>query len=136
MTEPPGAAEPSIPPAVIGQITAAAAQFAARHEEPSPASIMAVATTRAQALDVVFKGTRMPGTETVPVYAVVMTGRFASYRGGMRAHPPHEHLPHAGAALVVVFDAETLHPTDFRLGDHSDLVLLSRLGPVITLKTR
>jgi hypothetical protein len=88
MTEPPGAAKPSIPPAVIPQIIAAAAQFAARHQEPTPASITAVATTRARALDVVFKGTRMPGTETVPVYAAVMTGRFASYRGPPQAYPP------------------------------------------------
>ncbi len=136
MNKAPGAAQPSIPAAVIGHLTAAAAQFAAGHEEPSPASIMAVATTRAQALKVMFKGTRMPGTEATPVYAVVMTGRFASYRGGMHAYPPHEHLPHTGSALVVVFDASTLHSMDVRLGDQGDPALLSQLRPVTTLKAR
>ena len=133
MTEPPGTAKP-MTAAVTGQLIAAAAQLGVRHQEPSPASMTAVTTTRAKALEVMFKGTRMPGTETVQAYAVVMTGRFASYRGGPHASPPHEQLPHIGSALVVVFDASTLHPIDVRLGDHTDPALLSQLGPVITLK--
>ena len=134
MSEAAGAAGSPIPAGVIPRLAAAAVKFAARHEEASPTSIVAVATTRAEALRVVFKGTRMPGTETVHVYAVVMAGRFASYRGGMRARPPYEYLPDVGSALVVVFDAETLDALDVRLGDQDDPALLRRLGPVTALK--
>jgi hypothetical protein len=81
---------------------------------------------------VVFKGTLIPDGRNA--YAVVMTGRFARYRGGMHAYPPCECLPHIGSALVVVFDAETLDPMDSRLGDDDDPALLSRLGPVTLLK--
>jgi hypothetical protein len=132
MSEPAGAAGPPIPAEVLPRLTAAAAQFAARYEEANPASILAVATTRAKALEVVFKGTRGgPGSEAVQVHAVVMTGRFASYRGGP---DPREQLPLVGSALVVVLDAQTLAPLDVRLGDQDDPALLSSLGPVITLK--
>ncbi len=87
MSEPADAAKPHIPATVIPQLAAAAAQIAATHAEPSPASIAAVATTRAKALDVVGKGTKIPGSESVPVYAVVMTGHFISHRGGPPSPP-------------------------------------------------
>ena len=129
-----GSAGRSIPPPTIPRLAAAAARLAARHEDSNPTSIAAVATTRAKAVEVMFKGTRMPSTESDHVYAVVMTGRFASYRGGMHAYPPHEYLPHIGSALVVIFDAQTLGSLDVRLGDGADPALLSKLGPVTLLK--
>ena len=120
-----------IPAEIIPRLRAAAAQFAARHEEPNPAAILAVAATHMAAVKLVFKGTLIPDSRNA--YAVVMTGRFASYRGGRHAYPPYEYLPHIGSALVVVFDAETLDPMDSRLGDNDDPALLSRLGPVTLL---
>lgn len=132
MSQPEGATGPAIATAIIPRLTAAAAQFAARHEEPNPVTILAVATTRAEALEVVFKGTRMPGTETYRVYAVVMTGRFTSYRSGPSG--TGEQLPNVGSALVVVLDAKTFGPLDTRLGDQDDPALLSRIGPVTLLK--
>src|SRR5258708_35772613 len=131
MSQPDGAAGHPIPAGIVARLTAAAIQFAARHEETSPATIAAVATTRAKAADVMFGGSdRLPGTEADRVYEVVMTGRFANYRGGMHAYPPHEYLPHIGSALVVFFDAHTLDSLDVRLGDEDDPALLSRLGAV------
>jgi len=133
MSEPASAAGSPIPAGVIPRLAAAAAQFAARHEEPSPASIAAVAATRATALEVMFKGTPGgPRSEVTEVYAVVMTGRFASYRGGPSGSGVK--LPLTGPALVVVLDAEKLAPLDVRLGDQDDPALLSRLGPVAVLK--
>ncbi len=129
MNEPTG----TIPAAVIPQLTAAAAQIAASHGEPSPASIAVVATTRAKALDVVCHGTKMPGTEPVPVYAVVMTGHFISHR---RPPGPRQHLPLTGTTLAVIFDARTLTPMDLGLSDRDDTALLPALGPVTTLKTQ
>jgi hypothetical protein len=129
MNEPTG----TIPAAVIPQLTAAAAQIAASHAEPSPASIAVVATTRAKAQDVVCHGTKMPGTESVPVYAVVMTGHFISHR---RPPGPRQHLPLTGTTLALIFDARTLTPMDLGLCDHDDTALLPALGPVTTLKTQ
>ena len=129
MNEPTG----TIPAAVIPQLTGAAAQIAASHAEPTPASTAVVATTRAKALDVVCHGTNMPGTESVPVYAVVMTGHFISHR---RPPGPRQHLPLTGTTLAVIFDARTLTPMDLGLGDHDDTALLPALGPVTTLKTQ
>jgi hypothetical protein len=81
------------------RLTAAAAQFAARHEEPDPASILTAAATRAEALEVVFKGTRGGlGTQAAPVYAVVITGRFASYRGGPAPRPAQPPMPRSSGS--------------------------------------
>ncbi len=134
MNEPADAAKPPIPATVIPQLAAAAAQIAATHAEPSPASIAAVATTRAKALDVVGKGTKIPGSESVPVYAVVMTGHFISHRGGPPS--PRQRLPLTGLTLAVILDARTLPLTDLGLSDNDDTALLPALGPVITLKAR
>ena len=132
MSEPAGPAQPPIAAAVISQLTTVTAQIATAHGDPSPASIAAVATTRAKALDVIFKGTKIPGSESAHVYAVVMTGHFISHRGG--PPNPQQRLPLTGSALAVTLDASTLTQLDLRLGDHDDTVLLPALGPLITLK--
>lgn len=117
MNEPTGGTQPPIPVAVISQLTAAAAQIAASHGELGPASVTAVATTRAKALDVVCHGTKTPGTESVPVYAVVMTGHFISHR---RPPGPRQHLPLTGTTLALIFDARTLTPMDLGICNHDD----------------
>lgn len=106
MSEPAVAGSP-IPAEVIPQLAAAAAQIAAAHEEPAPASIAAAPTTRVKALDVLFRGSMVPASYDAPSYAVVMTGHFASYCGGSR----HSQIkwPRRGRCLVVVIDATTPH---------------------------
>jgi hypothetical protein len=131
MSEPAGA-EPSIPAEVIPQLAAAAAQIAAAHEEPTPASIAAAPATRVKALDVLFRGSTVPASYDAPSYAVVMTGHFARYQ------PPHSHsakLPprDRGRCLVVVIDATTLMATDATMHDQDDTGLLAQLGPVTIL---
>jgi hypothetical protein len=131
MSEPAGAAGSPIAAEVIPQLAAIAAQIAAAHQEPAPATIAAAQTTRVQALDVLFRGSTVPASYDAPSYAVVMTGHFASYRGGSR----HSQIkwPRRGRCLIVVLDATTLMPTDATMHDQDDTGLLAQLGPVATL---
>jgi hypothetical protein len=132
MSEPAGAAGSPIAAEVIPQLAAVAARIAAAHEEPAPASIAAAPTTRVKALDVLFRGSTVPASYDAPSYAVVMTGHFASYRGG---GPPRSQikLPRRGRCLVVVIDASTLMVTDATMHDQDDTGLLAQLGPVAIL---
>jgi hypothetical protein len=84
MSEPAGAAGSLIAGEVVPWLAAAAAQSAAAHEEPAPVTIAAASTTRVKALDLLFRGSTVPASYDAPGYAVVMTGHFASYRGGSR----------------------------------------------------
>ena len=131
MSEPAGAAGSPIAAEVIPQLAAAAAQIAAAHEEPAPATIAAAPTTRVKALDLLFRGSTVPASYDALSYAVVMTGHFASYRGG----PPRSQikLPRRGRCLVVVIDASTLMGTDATMHDQDDTGLLAQLGPTATL---
>jgi hypothetical protein len=131
MSEPPGAAGSPIAAEVIPRLAAAAAQIAAAHEEPAPASIAAVLTTRVKALDVLFRGSTVPASYDAPSYAVVMTGHFVSYHGA----PPRSQikLPRRGRCLIVVIDAATLWGTDATMHDQDDTSLLAQLGPVAIL---
>ena len=130
MSEPAGAARSPITAEVIPQLAAVAAQIAAAHEEPAPASIAAAPTTRVKALDLLFKGSTVPASCDAPSYAVVMTGHFASYHG---APGSPIKLPHRGRCLVVVIDAATLRGTDATMHDQDDTGLLAQLGPVAIL---
>jgi hypothetical protein len=67
-----------------------------------------------------------------PVYVVVMTGRFSSYRGGMGPEP----LPHVAPHLVVIFDATTMELNGVSLREQDPRERLSRLGPVTQLAPR
>jgi hypothetical protein len=58
MSEPAGAAGSPIAAEVIPQLAATAAQIAAVHEEPAPATIAAAPTTRVKALDLLSKAQR------------------------------------------------------------------------------
>jgi hypothetical protein len=131
MREPAGAAESPIPAEVIPKLAAVAAQIAAAHEEPAPASIAGAPTTRVKALDLLFRGSTVPASYDAPSYAVVMTGHFASYHGV----PPRSQikLPRRGRCLIVVIDASTLTGTDATMHDQDDTGLLAQLGPVAIL---
>jgi hypothetical protein len=131
MSEPAGAARSPSAAEVIPQLAAAAAQIAAAHEEPAPATIAAAPTTRVKALDLLFKGSTVPASYDAPSYAVMMTGHFASYRGGPPRSPIK--LPRRGRCLIVVIDASTLIPTDATMHDQDDTGLLAQLGPVAIL---
>jgi hypothetical protein len=126
MSEPAGAAGSPIAAEIIPQLAAAAAQIAAAHEEPAPASIAAAPTTRVKALDLLFKGSTVPASLDAPSYAVVMTGHFASYRGG--SHLSQIKLPRRGRCLIVVIDASTLMATDATMHDQDDTGLLAVLS--------
>ena len=80
------------------------------------------------------KGTKIPGSESVPVYAVVMTGHFISHRGGPPS--PRQRPPLTGSTLAVILDARTLTLMDLGLSDNDDTALLPALGPLITLKAQ
>jgi hypothetical protein len=130
MSEPAGGAGSPIAAEVIRLLAAAAGQIAAAHQEPAPASIAAAPTTRVKALDLLFKGSTVPARYDAPSYAVVMTGHFASYRGG--PHISRIKLPRRGRCLTVIIDASTLTPTDITMHDQDDTGLLTQLGPVAT----
>ena len=131
MSEPAGAARSPIAAGVIPKLAAVAAQIAAAHEEPAPASIAAVPTTRVKALDLLFRGSTVPAGYDAPSYAVVMTGHFASYRGGSRHRQVK--LPIRARCLIVVIDATTFRGTDATMHDQDDTGLLAQLGPVTIL---
>ena len=131
MSEPAGAARFPIAAEVIPKLAAVAAQIAARHEEPAPASIAAAPTTRVTALDLLFRGSTVPASYDAPSYAVVMTGHFASYHGV--PHRSQIKLPIRARCLIAVIDASTLTGTDATMHDQDDTGLLAQLGPVTTL---
>lgn len=113
-----------IPAEVTARLTEAAAGFAATSQDTSPAEAAAVATTQANALQLLFGGTQIPGSEQVPVYVITMTGRFIS-----RKAPPLTKNPE-GTVLTVTLDARTLRMRDLKISDQDDRALLPQLGPV------
>ena len=125
-----------IPDDVAARLTEIAARVAARHAEPKPTSAAAEATTRNKALEVLagYGPQTIPGEfGTVPVYAVVMTGRFTS----PRTRPPRGNRPAPrpiiGSCLVIVVEAATLELRDVGVRDWHPEAALSRLGPVTLL---
>jgi hypothetical protein len=132
MSEPAGAAGSPIAAEVIPQLATVAAQIAAAHEEPAPACIAAVATTRVKALEALSAGS-MPAQFDLPSYAIVMTGYFVSYRGApLRSQIT---LPYRWRCLIAVIDAATLMGTDVGLREHEggEFDSLRQLGPVSIL---
>jgi hypothetical protein len=131
MSEPASAGSP-IPAQVIPQLAAVAAQIAAAHEEPAPARIAAVVTTRVKALEALSAGS-MPAQFDLPSYAVVMTGHFVSYRSA--PSPSQITPPHHWRCLLAVIDAATLTRTDLGLREHErgEFDSLRQLGPVTIL---
>jgi hypothetical protein len=124
----------AIPADVVPRLTEVAASLAAGHADPRPASAAAVATTRNKALEMIggYGPATIPGEPgAMPVYAVVMTGRFESHRAG----PPSQdrRLPLVGSYLTIVVEAATLELRDVGIGDTGPVEPLSRLGPVTRL---
>jgi hypothetical protein len=82
MSDPAGAAAPPIAAEVIPQVAGARGPDRGRARRARPGVVAAVATTRVRALEVTYGSTCIPASHDAPSYAVVMTGHFASYRGG------------------------------------------------------
>src|SRR5258708_9492862 len=83
---------------------------------------------RAKALDVVGKGTKIPGSESVPVYAVVMTAHFISHRGGPPS--PRQRPPLTGSTLAAIKRPSTPHPNGLGLSGHNSTVHPPPPGPL------
>jgi hypothetical protein len=118
-----------IPAEVIAQLTEAAVGFAAYCQDMNPAEAAAVATTQANALQLLF-GSRIPDSQQVPVYVITMTGRFI----GRHAPPLAKHPE--GTVLTVTLDARTLRMRDLKISDQDHRALLPQLGPVSILPIR
>jgi hypothetical protein len=116
-----------IPAEVIERLTKAAARLATVGQDMSPAEAAAVATTRADALRLLFGRSEVPGSEQVFVYVVMMTGRFTAQHS-----PPGVRRPE-GSVLTVILDAGTLRTLDLTISNQDNRALLPRLGPVSPL---
>lgn len=99
---------------------------AARSIEVPPTEAAAVATTQAEALELLFHA-RVPGSEHVPVYVITMRGRFRALRAGPSGKPPE------GTVITATFNARTLRLLDAKISDKDDRALLPQLGPVSIL---
>lgn len=130
MSESAAGAELPIPAEVIARLTEAAAGLAATSQDMSPAEAAAVATTQANALQLLFGGTQIPGSKQVPVYVITMTGRFIG------RHAPYIAKHPEGTVLTVTLDARTLRRLDLKISDQDDRALLPQLGPVSILPIR
>jgi hypothetical protein len=126
----------AIPADVVPRLTEVAARLAAGHADPQPTSAVAVATTRNKALEAIawYGPETIPGEPgAVPVYAVVMTGRFESYRVKPRPPSRDRQPPLVGSHLTLVVEAATLEVRDLGISDRGPAEPLSRLGPVTQL---
>jgi hypothetical protein len=131
-----GSSRAPIPADVAARLAEIAARAAARHADPNPASAAAVATTRNKALEVfaAYGPQTIPGAAgTVPVYAVVMTGRFTSPRTGPPTRNRPVPSPIMGSCLLVVVEAATLAVRDVGVRQWNPQTALSQLGPVTRL---
>jgi hypothetical protein len=119
----------AIPAEMIEKLTEVAAGMADRSMDERPTEAAAVATTQAKALELLFGGSEIPGSELRSVYVITMTGRFL----------PRGHGPGGSGKIqprkvrTVVLDADTLRAHDIATGDHDHRTLLSQLGPVTIL---
>jgi hypothetical protein len=119
----------AIPAEMIGKLTEAAARIADRSIAERPAEAAAVKTTQAKALELLFGGSRIPGSEHRAVYVITMTGLFL----------PRGHGPGGTSTIqskkvrTVVLDTGTLRAHDIATTDHDHPALLPQLGPVTIL---
>ena len=100
--------------------------MAATNGDPSPTSIVAVASTRDEALSVIAPGHVVRGTMG-PCFVIQMVGNFTALTKGPPGAPPI-----TGNVLTIVVDASTYQVDDWnvRTGNAPDT---SALGPVSAL---
>jgi hypothetical protein len=118
-----------IPAAAIPALARAAADFAARHGDPSPVSITAVASRRGEAVEYASRGNQIMDRREDSVYLVRMEGEFFLFD---MPRPHSAPLP-TGRFLFVVFDPRTLGKMDMSLSGSDHRPPMSTLGPVTNL---
>jgi hypothetical protein len=119
----------AIPAVAAGRLSAMTLQVAKLSGDAKPASIMAVTTTRAKALEVATPGDTIPGSTGQTVFLVVMKGSFTLNDAPV---PSGAHVP-TGHYLAVTFDTTTFRVVDVGLSDKAPPGSLPRLGPVSNL---
>jgi hypothetical protein len=122
----------AIPAAAAHQLSTIMLRKAAMSGDATPASIMAVTTTRAKALEAATPGDTLPGSAGQTVYLAVMKGNFTLNDASV---PPGAHAP-TGHYLAITFDAATFQTMDVGLSDQAPPVSLRSLGPVSSLMQR
>lgn len=124
----PTAGEP-ISAAAIPALARVAADFAARHGDPSPVSITAVASRRGEAVEYASRGNQIMDRRADPVYLVRMEGEFSIFDVPRPRRAP---VP-TGRFLFVVFDPQTLGRMDISLSGSDHRPPMSMIGPVANL---
>jgi hypothetical protein len=122
------AASSGIPASAAQRLSAMALRLARHSGDANPASIRAVATTRARALRAATPGDTVPGSARQPAYLVVMTGKFKVDA----PVPPGARLP-AGRYLAVTVNPSTFRVMDLGLGNRKPPVPLRSYGLVSNL---
>ena len=116
----------AIPAEMIEKLTEVAARIADGSMGERPTEAAAVATTQSRALELLFGGSQIPGSEHRNVYVITMTGRFLP-----RGHSPaSSRTIQPGKVRTVVLAADTFMANSIATGDHDHRALLSQLGPV------
>jgi len=124
-----------IPAAVLPKLAKLAHQWSLREGDRSPSSVLAVRTTRFDALRLADPADRIPRSRGQAVYLVVETGRFTPR--GIAAPPGW--APSSQPNLVLILDAKTLAILDYGVGGRGvhaprvTLKMLQGLGPVSRL---
>ena len=128
LVSPSAQASSAIPAQVIGRLNAYALAFARQSGDATPASVVAVKTTQQEALQAVSPDNTVPRGARLPVYLIVMKGKFAIHF----PVPRGSHEP-TGRSLSVMLSATTFQLIDVGLGNHALSTSLHRLGPVFKL---
>jgi hypothetical protein len=123
------AASPGIPASVTPALRTAMLQLARHSGDANPASIRAVATTRAKALRAATPGDMVPGSARQPAYLVVITGKFKLDDAPV---PPGARIP-TGRYLAVTINPSTFRVMDLGLSNRNLPVPLRSYGPVSNL---
>jgi hypothetical protein len=119
----------AIPASAIAGLRTNMFQLARYMGDAHPASIRAVFTTQAKALETATPGDTIPGSAGRPVYLVVMTGNFTDTHALV---PPGAHFP-TGRYLAVTINPATFEVMDLSVGNHRPPVPLRSYGPVSDL---
>jgi hypothetical protein len=119
---------PTVPASAVPQLRAAALRAARVNGDAHPASVVAVITSRANALRVATPGDTIPGSANEPVYLIVIKGNFTLTGLG-----PKGNIKYSGNYLALTYNTKTFQTLDFGISRSAPPVSPSSLGPVSTL---
>jgi hypothetical protein len=123
------APRPAIPAAAVPALRAGMLDLARYTGDAHPASVNAVITSRARALQAATPGETVPGSTRQTVYLVVLIGHFTDTHAAV---PPGAKIP-VGRYLTVTINRATGQLMDLSLSNHRPPVSLSSYGPVSAL---